>query len=93
MATPEHDPGRRAAAVRYRSGDVSPALIATERGHVADAILQAAADAGVPVREDPALLQALATLELGQHVPAELYAAVAEALVWAYRLTGRRPPG
>jgi hypothetical protein len=26
-------------------------------------------------------------------VPAELYAAVAEALVWAYRLTGRRPPG
>jgi flagellar biosynthesis protein len=46
----------------------------------------------VPVREDPALVQALATLELGQHVPAELYAAVAEALVWAYRLTGRRPP-
>jgi len=93
MATPERKPGRRAAAVRYRSGDVSPELIASGHGHVADAILQAAADGGIPVREDPALVQALATLELGRHVPAELYAAVAEALVWAYRLTGRRPPG
>lgn len=92
MATPEREPGRRAAAVRYRAGDVAPELVASGRGHVADAILQAAADAGIPVREDPTLVQALATLELGQHVPAELYAAVAEALVWAYRLTGRRPP-
>jgi flagellar biosynthesis protein len=92
MATPDRDRGRRAAAVRYRGGEGSPELVASGRGHVADAILHAAADAGVPVREDPALVQALATLELGQHVPAELYAAVAEALVWAYRLTGRRPP-
>jgi flagellar biosynthesis protein len=92
MGTPERDPGRRVAAVRYRAGDVSPELVASGHGRVADAILQAAAEAGIPVREDPALVQALATLELGQHVPAELYAAVAEALVWAYRLTGRRPP-
>lgn len=92
MATPERDPGRRAAAVRYRGGDVSPRLVATGRGHVADAILQAAADAGVPVQKDTALVQALETLELGRHVPPELYAAVAEALVWAYRLTGGRPP-
>ena len=92
MAMPERDPGRRAAAVRYRGGDVSPELVATGRGHVADAILRAVADAGVPVREDPTLVQALETLELWQHVSADLYAAVAEALVWAYRLTGRRPP-
>jgi flagellar biosynthesis protein len=92
MAMPERDPGRRAAAVRYGGGDVSPELVASGRGHVADAILRAAADAGVAVREDPTLVQALETLELGQHVPPELYAAVAEALVWAYRLTGRRPP-
>jgi flagellar biosynthesis protein len=92
MATPEPRPDRRAAAVRYRDGDISPELVASGRGHVADAILLAAADAGVPVRQDTVLLQALETLELGQHVPPELYAAVAEALVWAYRLTGRRPP-
>jgi flagellar biosynthesis protein len=92
MATPERRPGRRAAAVRYRGGDVSPELVASGRDRVADAILRTAADAGIPVREDTALVQALETLELGQRVPSELYAAVAEALVWAYRLTGRRPP-
>ena len=92
MATPDRRDGRRAAAVRYRGGDISPELIARGRDHVADAILQAAAAAGVPVREDTVLVQALETLELGRHVPSELYAAVAEALVWAYRLTGMRRP-
>jgi flagellar biosynthesis protein len=92
MATPEPRPGRRAAAVRYRKGDEAPELVARGAGHVADAIVQAAADAGIPVREDTVLVQALETLELGQHVPPELYEAVAEALVWAYRLTGRRAP-
>jgi flagellar biosynthesis protein len=92
MATPERRPGRRAAAVRYRSGDDAPELVARGQGHVADAIVQAAADAGIPIRSDTVLVQALETLELGQHAPPELYHAVAEALVWAYRLTGRRAP-
>ena len=78
--------------MRYRSGDDVARARRPRPDHVADAILQAAADAGIPVREDTVLVQALETLELGQHVPPELYAAVAEALVWAYRLTGRRPP-
>lgn len=90
MATPDKEPTRRAAALRYRDGGPAPELVAKGRGHVADAILQAAADAGIPVRSDTVLVQALETLELGQHVPPELYRAVAEALAWAYRLTGRR---
>jgi flagellar biosynthesis protein len=91
MATPDPTPSRRAAAIRYRAGDAAPELVARGHGHVAEAILQAAADAGIPVREDTVLVQALESLELGQHVPPELYRAVAEALAWAYRLTGRRP--
>ena len=88
MATPERP--ARAAALRYRKGETAPALIASGRGHVADAILQAAEEAGIPVREDAVLVEALEQLELGDRVPAELFQAVAEALVWAYRLTGRR---
>jgi flagellar biosynthesis protein len=91
MATPERPSTRRAAAVRYHLGDDSPELVARGQGHVADAILKAAAEAGIPIREDTVLVQALETLELGQHVPPELFGAIAEALVWAYRLTGRRP--
>jgi len=92
MATPERRTGRRAAALRYQGGDPAPELVARGHGHVADAILEAAAAAGVPVREDTVLVQALDTLELGDRVSPELYQAVAEALVWAYRLTGRRAP-
>jgi len=90
MSRPEQP--RRAAALRY-DGRAAPNLVAAGRGHMADAILAAARDAGVPVREDAALVQALATLELGSQIPPELYKAVAESLVWAYRLTGRSTPG
>jgi flagellar biosynthesis protein len=85
MPTPE----KRATALRYGGGEGAPELVAKGRGHVAEKILEAARAAGVPVREDPALVQALETLELGQEIPPELYRAVAEALAWAYRLSGR----
>ena len=88
MATPEQPP--RAAALRYQKGETAPSLVASGRGHVADAILAAAEQAGIPVREDGPLVEALAHLELGDRVPPELYQAVAEALVWAYGLTRRR---
>jgi flagellar biosynthesis protein len=77
---------RRAAALRYEHGDVSPEVTAVGAGLVADRIIEAAREAGVPVRSDPALAEALSALELGANVPPELWAAVAEALAWAYRL-------
>jgi len=81
---------RRAAALRDDAGsDAAPRVVATGRGHVADRILAEARAAGVPVRDDAALAEALAGLDLGHRVPEELYRAVAEALAWAYRLDGR----
>ena len=80
---------RRAAALRYEGGERAPKLTATGAGHIADKIVEAARAAGVPVREDPALVQALAGLELGAEVPEPLWRAVAETLAWAYRLDGR----
>jgi flagellar biosynthesis protein len=38
------------------------------------------------VREDAALAEALTNLDLGREIPEDLYAAVAEALAWAYAL-------
>lgn len=82
---PDHE--RRAAALRYE-GVGAPSVVAVGRGRVAEQILAAARAAGVPVREDPLLAEALATLELGTEASPELCRAVAEALVWAYRLGG-----
>ena len=51
--------GARATALRYE-GSGAPKVVATGQGAVADRILAHAREAGVPVREDPALAAALA---------------------------------
>jgi flagellar biosynthesis protein len=74
------------AALRY-TGTGVPRVVAAGRGHIAAAILETARDAGVPVHQDPELADALAGLALGSEVPEELWAAVAEALAWAYAVS------
>ncbi|HZE03573.1 MAG TPA: EscU/YscU/HrcU family type III secretion system export apparatus switch protein [Solirubrobacteraceae bacterium] len=83
---PEPPPRRRAAALHYEAGDVAPRVTAAGSGLIAERIIAAAREAGVPVREDPALVRALAALDLGEAVPEPLWRAVAEALAWAYKL-------
>lgn len=83
---PEPPPRRRAAALRYEPGDVAPRVTAAGSGLIAERIVAAARQAGVPVREDPALVRALGALDLGDAVPEPLWRAVAEALAWAYKL-------
>jgi flagellar biosynthesis protein len=83
MSTPER--GKRAAALRYEGGN-TPKVTAAGRGLIAEKILDEAKKAGVPIREDRALAEALAGLELGAEVPEDLWVAVAQALAWAYRL-------
>jgi flagellar biosynthesis protein len=81
---------RRAAVLRYDSGgDEAPRVVATGKGLGAERIIAEARAAGVPVRDDAALAEALAGLDLGVQVPEDLYRAVAEALAWAYRLDSR----
>jgi flagellar biosynthesis protein len=77
---------KRATALHYGGGDGAPKVVAAGQGLIAERILEIAAAAGVPIREDAALVNALSSLELGQEIPEELFVAVAEALAWAYRL-------
>jgi flagellar biosynthesis protein len=83
---PDQPERRRATALRYEQGQRAPQVVATGAGLVAERILAAAREAGIPVRHDPALAEALAKLELGADVPQELWTAVAETLAWAYHL-------
>jgi len=78
---------RQAAALRYVQGkDASPRLMAKGKGAVADRILEIARRNGIPIREDRELVQVLASLDLYQEIPPELYKAVAEILVFLYSL-------
>jgi flagellar biosynthesis protein len=82
---------RRAAALRYdQDAGGAPKVVAAGAGLIADKIVEIAREQGVAIREDPALAEALARLELEQEIPPELFAAVAEVLVWAYGLERKR---
>jgi flagellar biosynthesis protein len=85
--TPGRPPRRPAAvALRYRSGeDPAPRVTAAGTGPVAERILELAREHDLPLRHDPDLVEALAALDLGAFIPAELYDVIAEVLAWAYR--------
>jgi len=90
---PEKPP--RAVALRYdrgrAAGNAAPRVVAKGRGKVAAKILELAREHGVPVREDPDLVELLSHCELGDEIPVEVFAAVAELLTWLYRLEGQAP--
>jgi flagellar biosynthesis protein len=84
---------RHAAALSYdseRGG--APQVVAAGSGAVAERIIALARENGVPIHDDAGLAEALARLQLEAEVPEELWKAVAEALVWAYRLTEGKQP-
>jgi flagellar biosynthesis protein len=82
------EPRRRATALRYE-GTGAPKVAASGQGYIADRIVEVALENGIPVREDPALAEALAALELEVEIPEDLYTAVAEAIAWAYALDAK----
>ena len=72
-------PPRVAVALKYDAPE-APRVVATGRGHVADAILNAARSANVVVEENPLLAEALSGLELDEQIPEDLYRAVAAVI-------------
>ena len=79
-----------AAAIKYDSAhDSAPRVTAKGRGAVAEKIIQLARKHNVPIKEDPVLVQILSKLEINEHIPPELYKAVAEILVFMYSLNDR----
>lgn len=78
---------KRAVALSYdaESGQ-APRVTASGSGPVAEKILQLAREAGVDLVEDPDLIEVLARLPVGEKIPPELFQAVAEILVFLYRM-------
>ena len=78
---------KSAAALRYRQGEnPAPKLVAKGVGIIAEKIIAAAREAGVPIYEDPDLLALLMTLNINEVIPSEMYVAVAEVLAFIYRM-------
>ncbi|OPY83193.1 MAG: Flagellar biosynthetic protein FlhB [Syntrophus sp. PtaU1.Bin005] len=76
---------RVAAAIRYDgSRDAAPRVTARGQGIIADNIIELAMKNGVPIKNDPELVQILSKLDIDEQIPEELYRAVAEILSFIY---------
>lgn len=80
------DPRQLAVALAYQTGQAAPRVVAKGRGLIAQAIIERANEAGVYVHESPELVSLLMQIDLDQHIPPQLYLAVAELLAWLYQL-------
>lgn len=87
-----HEPSQAAVALAYREGQPAPQVIAKGHGLIADAIIARARDCGIYVHESPELVSLLMKVDLDQHIPPQLYVAVAELLAWLYRLERAHAP-
>nr|WP_281432278.1 EscU/YscU/HrcU family type III secretion system export apparatus switch protein [Desulfatitalea alkaliphila] len=73
--------------MRYDTkGDHAPKVVAKGRGKMAERIVALAREHQVPLVEDRNLVQMLEALDLDTEIPATLYQAVAEVLVFVYRM-------
>jgi flagellar biosynthesis protein len=77
-----------AVALHYdRTG--APRVVAKGRGAIGAKIIEVARAHNIPVEENEVLAGALSSVELGDEIPAELYKAIAEVLIFVLRLSGR----
>lgn len=67
----------------------APRVVAKGRGSIGEKIIEIAKAHDIPIEENEILAGALSNVELGDEIPAELYKAVAEVLVFVLQLSGR----
>jgi flagellar biosynthesis protein len=77
-----------AVALHYDKAG-APRVVAKGRGSIGARIIEVARAHDIPIEENEVLAGALSNVELGDEIPAELYKAVAEVLIFVLRLSGR----
>ncbi|HWL13276.1 MAG TPA: EscU/YscU/HrcU family type III secretion system export apparatus switch protein [Ureibacillus sp.] len=74
--------GQTAAVIRYddSKGEV-PTVVAHGSGQVAQKIMELAKQNNIQMQEDESLVSALLNIDLGESIPPQLYAVMAEILI------------
>lgn len=80
-----------AAAVKYSEGNTrnAPILSAKGRGYLADQIIKIAQQDNIPIYSEPDLAVLLAALDVGIEIPPEMYDAMAQVMLYLYRVNER----
>jgi flagellar biosynthesis protein len=81
---------KKAVALRYVPGkDQAPKVAAKGSGLIAQKIIDLAREHGIPMKEDPALIEVLSQLDFHQEIPPAVYVVVAEILAFIYSTNTR----
>jgi flagellar biosynthetic protein FlhB len=85
------NPTHYAVALEYDQAKMrAPKVVAKGVDFMAERIRVLAAEAGVPIIQRPPLARAIYRMvDVGQEIPEEFYAAVAEILAYVYELSGK----
>jgi flagellar biosynthesis protein len=87
MDSKKHNHPQKAVALKYVPGqDQAPKVTAKGSGALAQKIIDLAREHGVPIKEDPALVQVLAQLDFHEEIPPTVYVVVAEILAFIYSM-------
>ena len=85
----KHDEATRslitAVALQF-DGASAPIVSAKGSGIKGEHIIEVAREHGIPLHEDSGLAHALSHIPLGEEIPVDVYAAVAEVLAYLYYL-------
>ena len=80
---------KKAVAIKYDSSEIAPKVLAKGAGIVAEKIVEKGIASDIAVHEDSLLVEDLTRLDIGEHIPPELYLAVAQVLVFINELDKR----
>jgi flagellar biosynthesis protein len=85
---------KKAVALHYEADrQKAPQVTAKGRGLVAERIIELARAEGIPIQEEPELMDALIQLDFYEEIPSSLYQAVAEILAFVYRMNNHMGDG
>ncbi len=74
------------AVALFYDGEQAPTILAKGEEDLAEQILALANEHSIPICNNPALVDLLNLLEVGDHIPKELYTAIAHIIAFAYSL-------
>jgi len=86
MARSPSDSAREAIALAYGQTDAAPRVVARGKGLIAEQIIARAREHGIYVHESADLVALLTQVDIDEHIPPQLYMAIAELLAWLYKL-------
>ena len=82
-----HQKLKLAVALKYKlKEDVTPLVVASGKGALAQALVRKALELDIPIQSDGELAELLSEVDVGQSIPEELYEVVAQIMAMVYKM-------